>query len=161
MPTSTYVALATTTLASAASSVTFGSLPSYRDYIVVINWTNSSSTGSNVGLRFNADSGSNYPHIAMYNDGTSTPNFTSGTQSFAYVFYGATTSEQMATCQIMDGSATDKHTTVLSRSGGGSYRAYAWVSRWANTSALTSIEVVNTSVNFTAGSTISLFGIEA
>ena len=161
MATPAWVPLASTTLSSSASSVTFGSIPSgYRDLVVVINWTNSSSTGSNVGLRFNSDSGSNYPHVAMYGDGSST-NYASGTQPYAYVFYGATTAEQMATVQVLDASATDKHKTSLSRSGGGSYRTYAWASRWANTSAITSIEVLNSAVNFSAGSTFSLWGRNA
>ena len=56
----TYEPIATNTLGSAASSVTFSSIPStYTDLIVVMNYANSTGL-ADVFFRFNGDTGSNY-----------------------------------------------------------------------------------------------------
>jgi hypothetical protein len=63
----------------------------------------------------------------------------------------------------MDYSATDKHKTVLSRNNvaGGGVDAFA--NRWANTAAITSVEVrVSTGGQFFATpTTLSLYGVIA
>jgi hypothetical protein len=158
MPTPTYTPLATVTLAGTASSVTFSSIPAtYRDLVFVWEGTN---TGGGPALRFNGDTGSNYPYVIMKG-----PVFSeAGTLSFALVYYAAYTSGNrgMATCQIMDYSATDKHKTVLVRHDGNNVNEVnANADRWANTAAITSITVVNPSANFSSGSTFNLYGIEA
>ena len=158
MPTPTYTALATVTLGSAASSVTFSSIPAtYRDLIFTWEGTN---TGGGPGLRFNGDTGSNYSYVIMRG-----PTFSeAGTLSFGLVYYIGYTSGNrgMATCQIMDYAATDKHKTVLVRHGGNNVgEVNANADRWANTAAITSMTVVNPSGNFNSGSTFNLFGVIA
>jgi hypothetical protein len=66
MPTSTYVALATTTLGATAASVTFSSIPAtYRDLVLVYNGTTSANIG--VDVEFNGDTNSaNYSRVFMY-----------------------------------------------------------------------------------------------
>ena len=155
--TTTYIALATTTLSSATSTVTFSSIPAtYRDLILVVN---GSSSASVVGLavRFNSDTGSNYSGVLMQGDGSSAA---SGTLSGTFAEIGVlVTSRMQAICQIMDYSATDKHKTFLSRSDGASDRTRATASRWANTAAINTIQVFNTNNNFVVGSTFSLYGV--
>jgi hypothetical protein len=79
MPTPTYIPLATVTLGSADSSVTFSSIPAtYRDLILVLNGTRSTTSG--VRARANADAGANYPMVYMdaesttFNSGSNTLN---------------------------------------------------------------------------------------
>jgi hypothetical protein len=161
MPTPTYIPLATVTLGSSASSVTFSSIPAtYRDLILVMNSKVVSSTAS-VRARFNGDSGSNYPRVAMSGDGSRTLSV-ADTQSFASISGATSVSDAFSynsVTQIMDYSATDKHKTVLSRANNTSNEVSAIASRWANTSAITSVEVFVSSGSYDTGSTFALYGI--
>ena len=73
-PTSTYAALATTTLASSASSVTFSSISgSYRDLVVVANYkkADANTGGYYLWLQFNGSTSSAaYPFVRMLGEGT-------------------------------------------------------------------------------------------
>ena len=159
MPTPTYIALATTTLASAASSVTLSSIPStYRDLVLVVNY--GAINGTQIALRFNGDTGSNYSRVYgeyIY----SSVGQASGTDNYGYVgaFDGGPAT---LICHIMDYSATDKHTTFLAR-GDSSTATKMTALRWANTAAITSVTVALPSnpTNLPIGTTINLYGIEA
>ena len=158
MATQTYVALATTTLASATGSITFSSIPAtYRDLVLVVSFQ--TSTDTSLFVRFNSDSGSNYSLVRMWGTGSSTAS-DSQTQTYADMEAG-TTSGQINTSilQIMDYSATDKHKTILYRSNQNLVAAGA--QRWANTSAINNISIDTSIGTFNVGTTFSLFGIEA
>jgi hypothetical protein len=157
MPTPTYTSLATITLGSSASSVTFSSIPAtYRDLVLVVNGTLTDNT--NIRVRFNGDTGSNYSFV--YAGGTS-----SGPESAALTFAFALvgdfgTSQSTVIGQIMDYSATDKHKTVLGRGNRFSTEAVQMTAnRWANTSAITSIVVFPGLGSMNTGTTLSLYGI--
>jgi hypothetical protein len=123
--------------------------------ILVIAGT--SSPDATWGLRFNGDTGSNYPYVEMNGTGSSA---TSSTTTLSYFRAGRTTGTQGTTIiQIMDYSATDKHKTGLSRTGPANEIVRAVASRWANTAAITSI--VTNNVTLSAGTVLSLYGIEA
>jgi hypothetical protein len=67
MPTPTYTPLATVTLGSSASSVTFSSIPgTYRDLILIFDGTGSGTTG-NLRMTFNGSTLSNFTDVRMYN----------------------------------------------------------------------------------------------
>jgi len=151
-----YTALATTTLGSAASTVTFGSIPQgYRDLMLVIAGR-SASSGNVVEMYFNGDTGANYSHVRMGGNGS---NPFSTSKSDARVF-NMTTNEGVSIIQIMDYSATDKHKTSISTSSIAQDFVLAYAQRWASTSAVTSIELIfQTAINFAAGTTLSLYGI--
>lgn len=158
----TYTALATITLSSSASSVTFSSIPStYRDLVLVANATGASVEGYST-LRLNADSGSNYSYVRMIgqSSGASSQAYSSET-SFSRSFYVKTSLPAMTTIQINDASATDKHKSLLWRQDYSLDTAEATAGRWASTSAVTSIALTRVSGTFNSGSTFSLFGIEA
>ena len=167
MPTPTYDAIASTTLASSASSVTFSSLDTiaagYRDLIVVM--TPKSLTASGYGgaaiINFNGDSGSNYAYVFMGGNG-STTSLGSGTTTAIYGgFQENNDYKPHFTAQIMDFSATDKHKSVLTRHGHASEIAYARAYRWASTSAITSIAVNSSGGDFASGSVFAIYGIAA
>ena len=62
MPTNTYVALDKVTLGTAASTITFSSIPqTYTDLVMVFDGTAASATYS--GIRFNGDTGNNYSFV--------------------------------------------------------------------------------------------------
>jgi hypothetical protein len=156
--TNTYIALSTITLATAQSSVTFGSIPqTYRDLVLVLNGT--MSVVDTIGIRFNSDSGSNYFGVSMNGSGSSASSdtWTSITQAFVGVF---ATTQTTSIIQIQDYSVTDKHTTILSRTGAAGDRVRAHAFRWANSAAISSITFTsNGGTNYQSGTTFSLYGI--
>lgn len=155
----TFVALANITLGSSASSVTFSSIPTtgFRDLVLVYSGTTSSVSG--VEGRFNGDSGSNYSLVRMFGAASGANSSSASTNYFPVVYTGNPITAT-SIVQIMDYSATDKHKTSLTRAGGLQYdTTEAVASRWANTSAITSINIL--SVGFTAGSTFALYGIRS
>ena len=162
MPTPTYTALATRTLTAAAASVTFSSIPAtYRDLVYVISGDLVSATATDVLLRVNSDSGSNYSRIVAFAGNNNAISGVSETRtSFACWF--ATTGISNSIGQIMDYSATDKHKTLLSRQNGTQFGLGISMQgqRWANTAVITSL-AFSTSNNFASGTTFSLYGIVA
>jgi hypothetical protein len=158
MPTSTYTPLATVTLGTATTSVTFSSIPStYRDLILVHNGTSSNSDVNSVIARFNSDSGNNYPGLNMTADGSGS--------SVSYTINGIPVNYTKnvvgsGICQIFDYSATNKHKTAIARhnSGGSDVRAIS--GRWANSAAINSITlVIDTGLSFSTGTIFSLYGV--
>jgi hypothetical protein len=164
MPTNTYTPLATVTLGGSDASITFASIPAtYRDLILVIN---GSTTGNaDFGLRFNGDSGANYSFVYMGGNGSGTASGANSgeTQVVLDAYFWRSTERSNLVAQIMDYSATDKHKTVLSRNSVASGGVDAFANRWANTAAITSVEVrVSTGgQSFATGTTLSLYGVIA
>ena len=160
MPTPTYTALATVTLGSSASSLSFSSIPaSYRDLVIVENVT--TSTNSYLRIRFNGDSGNNYSRVSMAGDGSTATSSSNDAISNISTIRTQATSSNPATLiwQIMDYSATDKHKTVLLRANNTASFVEALAGRWANTAAINSIELISGTGTFNTGSTFNLFGI--
>jgi hypothetical protein len=155
MPTPTYTPLATVTLATTATSLTFSSIPStYRDLVIVVDGTDAAFT--NVVLRFNGDSGSNYSNVLMRPGVPPATASEAFTDNLGYVGQLGT-SRGNTIIQIMDYSATDKHKTALGRGNVASTSLGAFVTRWANTSAITSVLVQGST--FQTGTTVNLYGI--
>jgi hypothetical protein len=164
MPTPTYKPLATITLGSTASSVTFGSIPAtYRDLVFAINGQTTSN--ANIIYRINGDTGSNYSHIHM--TGASSATSGAGTFTEAYITYGSALNgtRLIINLSIMDYSATDKHKTALIRNGytnlSSVFSTEALAIRWASTSAVTSVVFSTNAGSFAIGTTLSLYGIVA
>jgi hypothetical protein len=159
MPTPTYTPLATVTLGSSASSVTFSSIPAtYRDLILVVT----ASGGGEVDerLRFNGDTGSNYSFVRMFGDGSSAAT-SSVSGTYIRTLAGNLSGLHNAIIQIMDYSATDKHKTTLGRGNNSATFVVGTAGRWANTAAINSIDYSLSSGSFAAGSTFSLYGVIA
>lgn len=157
--TSAYIPLANITLGSTATTVTFSSISqSYADLIFVL--TNAGS-GYRYRVRFNSDTGTNYNAIYMEGNGS-----TAGSQtdtSLAWIpleNYNTFTNMKSFICQVMDYSAADKHKNMLVR-GNGDTGTVAGIGRWANTSAITSIQFFPNTGSFAAGSTFALYGVSA
>ena len=162
MPTPTYTPLANITLGSATGSVSFSSIPAtYRDLVVVASVKTSASTGGYIGYRLNSDTGNNYSSVYMLG-WSSSPNafsgFTSG-ESFGRFGNGNTSDFETTVFNLLDYSATDKHKAALSRTNIVSLYTVAYATRWASTSAVTSITFFPDSGNFAANSTFALYAI--
>jgi hypothetical protein len=167
MPTPTYTPLANITLGSAAATVTFGSIPAtYRDLVVIFTGTTVTTTNYTV-IRLNGDTGANYSAQAM-SFSVSTGNAAAGTNpngtssiNSNYNTQPHSTNRIQTTLNIMDYSATDKHKTILVRSGQAAAGTDAFANRWANTAAVTSISFAPNGQSWAAGATFALYGIVA
>ena len=160
MPTPTYTPLATVTLGATASSVTFSSIPAtYRDLILVARPTSASGTVV-ITLKVNSDSGNNYNQVGMFGTGSTTGSFTNSSVAYLNFLDVDTTANGIGIVQVMDYSATDKHKTILARRNQFD-SVSAQASRWANTAAITSVQLNTLSGSLAAGSTFNLYGVIA
>ena len=159
MATPTYDLLDSTTLGTAAASVTFSSISQdYRDLILVTNAYSASDGGATIYL--NGDTGANYSRVRAYGNGSTTfSDAGSGRTGMNSVLVWTANTPNTAIQQIMDYSTTDKDTTVLSRVNDSTDYAAMQANRWDNTAAVTTIEITSDSGNFSTGSTFALYGI--
>ena len=157
MPTATYKALATVTLASTATSITFSSIPAtYRDLVLVTN--GKATATASLRIRVNGDTGNNYNWVRMIGEAAGAFSDSSTSGGFLDGGNPSTTEGYMSITQFLDYSATDKHKTTLHRiSFPNTTHVLANAGRWANTAAITSIEVYNPT--FAIGFTAALYGI--
>ena len=154
-----YKALANITLTSSASSVTFGSIPQgYRDLRVVWNGK-STNLDYSIRGRLNGDSGSNYTEVYMVGGSGGA---SSGTYANTYFYAAAPAGYSSTTCilNFMDYSATDKHKSILTRGNQDGSYTMAIVGRWANTAAITSIQLYASGDAWAIGTTIELYGVK-
>lgn len=163
-------ALATTTLTSTTGNVTFSSIPStYRDLRVVIHAKDAATTppGYQTVIKLNSTTTPSTSWVSLSGNGTSAvSNSTTGEIGTLINYYSAPNNALsfMATVDILDYSATDKHKTSISRAsnGGGNYAGVdAIISRFPSTSAVTSLQISIPGTGFAIGSTFSLYGVSA
>ena len=166
---STYEPIATSTLGSAASSVTFSSISgSYTDLVFVVNAAEQNNTP--VYLRVNGLTTAIYSNTYLFGNGSTA---TSGRYSAA-ALGGAgvlidnynerpfpTDFSGQATYHFMNYSNTTTNKTVLIRHGNASGFVDASVVLIQTTSAITSLNIYPFSGNFNTGSTFTLYGIKA
>lgn len=165
-PIPTYTALQTTTLGSAAASVTFGNIPStdsngntIRDLILVMNYTAASSVYAGK-VYVNGDfTSSNYYWVYMHGTGSGSPTSSQGS-SGSIRWQVQTTSEVMARVHFLDAKATDKKKTVLVRVHSATAGIEASAQQWLGTGAITSL-TAQFGTNLLAGSTLSLYAVVA
>lgn len=162
MPTNTYTALATVTLASSASTVTFSSIPAtYRDLILVVQ--HKVTGGGETDVQFNADTGNNYSTVTMRagaDSNTYSATYTANGIKPQNSVGGATGTNDFFQLDIMDYSATDKQKTSLLRSINGSTSfVQNHAVRWLNTAAITSVKCTASGTSYASGSTFSLYGV--
>lgn len=163
---STEVAIATTTLGSAASTITFSSISSaYTDLRLVVT-----GAGTGVGIylnaRFNSDSGSNYSVTNLFGTGASaiSGRTTSAAQMLLSTNQLTTTNPSMITMDIFSyaGSTYKTSLNTASNDKNGSGIVLRNVGLWQSTSAINSITLLDTyggGGQFAAGTTATLYGI--
>jgi hypothetical protein len=164
----TYEPIATTTLSSAASSITFSSIPgTYTDLILIQTFPNGQTTGPYTSIQFNGDTGSNYSttYLTGYTNAES-----NRTTNASYIRMGVSSYLANAICitNIMNYSNTTTYKTVIGRNNfgapsGGMQETQAQAGLWRSTSAITSIVIsrVLSSTDFVSGCTFTLYGIKA
>jgi hypothetical protein len=159
----TYIPLATQTLSSAATSVTFSSIPNtYTDLVIVHSGYSSTLFGSN--LNFNGDTATNYSQTGINGNGTSATSYrdSNNTKVNAVGLFNTTGDMGANITHIMNYSNSTTYKTVLSRMGSSGWGTRANVSIWRSTAAINSITITSSSADtYSAGSTFSLYGVAA
>jgi hypothetical protein len=161
MPTSTYEPIATYTVPSGQTSVTFNSFGGYTDLVAVLN-TKLASTASTY-MNFNGDTAGNYSFTRIYGNGTSAVSDRVGTNLTGIdIQYVGSGDGNITIVNLMNYANTTTYKTSLARwnTQGSTGYVGANVNLWRSTAAITSITFSN-SVNFSAGSTFTLYGIKA
>lgn len=156
----TYDCIATTTLTSNQSSVTFSSISgSYTDLVYVIY---NKTGGINTAVRFNSDSGTNYSLTQLYGNGSAAASLRS--TNVTYGIAGVIGNDSTVVGHIMNYSNTTTNKTLIGRGGAaGDTYLDAFVTLWRSTSAITSVTFYQGSDAGTwgSGSTFTLYGIKA
>jgi hypothetical protein len=119
---------------------------------------------SDVLMRFNSDSGSNYSATILTGDGSSASSArrTSSTSVILnyFDFLNSTTATQF-NVNIQNYSNATTNKTALVRANRANQATEAVVGLWRNTAAITQIDLTPSSSSFAVGSTFSLYGIAA
>lgn len=154
----TYTPIASQTLTSNQSNVTFSSISSaYTDLVVIVSGT--CSAGSYLTFRFNADTGSNYSTTELYGDGTTAGSVRNSNNNYMYIGAIRTTQSNILS-HIQNYSNTTTNKTVLSRTNNAATETKAVVGLWRNTAAITSIDVGTGGANtLQTGTALTLYGI--
>lgn len=161
---STYSQIATQTLGSTASSVTFSSIPqTYTNLVVVMAVIPAATVGYAPWFQFNGDTATNYSFTWLQGDGSSATSGrqTSQTKGFTGWSIGLTgASNSIANIQNYSNTTTNKTYIDRINETTGSYPgAGATVGLWRNTAAINSIKIGNDGGGFASGSTFTLYGI--
>ena len=161
---STYEPIATTTLGTAAASVTFSSISgSYTDLVLVISGRldSGSAQDSSVLLQYNNDTSTNYSTTLIDGNGSSAGSARASNTTAAYC--GATSEESSnSIVSIMNYSNTTTYKILISRGNNPKNRVRAFASLWRSTAAISTIKVISDFAgNFATGSTFTLYGVKS
>lgn len=161
----TYEPIATVTLGSTSSPITFSSIgATYTDLRLVLVGTNNSA-GQYVFMRLNSDSGTNYSQTGIFANGTSTSAYTSPGSSLMGIVDNplSTTIPNMQTFDIFSyaGSLFKTILMIGSTDKNGSGSSEIAVGLWRNTVAITSVTLFPGSGTFNVGTSATLYGIKA
>jgi len=165
----TYEPIATTTLGTAAATITFSSITdTYTDLrIVLVSTATYEGVRTTLGYRFNGDSSTNYSFTRIRGDGSSVVSQTAASvsyQSLGYAPANSTSNKGLNTIDIFSYAGSTRKTSLATTSEdqNGQGTVQRDVNLWRSTSAITSVVLfdVNGS-NFVTGTTATLYGIKA
>lgn len=160
----TYESIASTTLGSAAATITFSSIAgTYTDLRLVVV-SQSTTGGSGNRITINSDTGSNYSRTILRGDGSSATSVR-GTSESVFVFGATGTSPNwtMFTADFFSYAGSTYKTVLASiaRDANGSGNVERTVGLYRSTSAITALELAVSGDTFSSGTTATLFGIKA
>lgn len=163
--------IATATLSSSQSAITFSSIPStYKHLQLRMLLRADRSGGDDIMIKFNGDSGANYVNHVMGGDGASPFPYGQTGNNFIYAYQGVpgagTTSGLFygGILDILDYQNTNKNKVTRNiqgydNNGGGNIELTSGL--WQSTAAISSISVApRYGTNFVQYSQIALYGIK-
>lgn len=164
----TYTPIATTTLGSSQTTVTFSSIPStYTDVILQATMLQTgSATDTNGFIQLNSTT-TGYSRTGLRGNGSTATSFRSSNDDRLFFSVDSSASDWVfSTFQFMNYSNITTYKTVLSRQNKPSSIVDAVVYLWQNTAAIDTISITasdnrgsGSADQFAAGSTFTLYGI--
>jgi hypothetical protein len=160
----TYEPVATQTLGSSASSITFNSIPAtYTDLRLSLSVV-TANAGNQIFMRFNSDTASNYSRTGFFGDGGSAGSFRATNQTYIFLNSNglSTTIPSFYTVDVFSYAGSIFKTSLITssedRNGSGS--TIRQVGLWRSTSAITSVSFTTDSGNWASGTIATLYGIK-
>lgn len=158
----TYEPIATTTLTSSATDITFSSISaSYTDLRVIINWVTATEAALPT-VQFNGDTGANYSYTRLIGNGTSATSSRATGTAFIRAGTGTNgTNPQLIVIDVFSyAGSTFKTISSVHADDQNTFGEVATViGMWRNTAAITSIKLYAGSGNLNSGSIATLYGI--
>ena len=162
----TYEPIATTTLSSAASSITFSSIPAtYTDLRLVLVGIYTDA-GEQLSMQFNGITTTAYSRTYLSGNGTTATSGQNSTSSRITISPGVGTTNandrSFTNIDIFSYTASINKTCLISDSqdNNGSGWQANFVGLWRNTNAITSVKLYPANT-FASGTTATLYGIKA
>ena len=166
----TYTPIATNTLSSAASSVTFSSIPgTYKD-LVLVSVVTCATDSANQRMTVNGDSSSLYSTTRISGNGSTAASGRYSGLAYFLLTGGAinppsTNGSQIIITNFMNYSNTTTYKTILvkgSNATGSTYPGVEYnVELYRSTNAISSFTLSTDAANFNSGCTFTLYGIGA
>ena len=162
-PSGAYDSIATTTVSSNVSTITFSSIPATYKHLQIRIFGLMTGNNGTLMLRYNSDSGANYSVHNLYGSGAAVA--ADATANSTYAFANTTGNPQAAVSivDILDYTDTNKYKTNKSLIGldhNGSGYLYLSSGNWRNTAAISTIELIVSTFVFTQYSQAALYGIK-
>jgi hypothetical protein len=166
----TYEPIATTTLGSTTTDISFSSISgSYTDLILIISMFRVTTSGHGLNIRVgngSVDTGSNYSFTSLYGNGTAAGSNRSSNNTSGYIepYDNSISSTNPVTLivNLMNYSNTSTYKTLLTRGSSAADYANATVTLWRSTAAINTITISSFSTSqFAAGTTITLYGVKS
>ena len=170
-PSKDFDSIATTTLSTTASSITFSSIPATYRHLQLRIFARSDifTVIRNITLRINSDTGANYSSHYLYGDGATAFSAADVNVSFMYIGNAAGGNANANVfganvLDILDYTNTNKTKTLRNLRGmdnNGSGQVALISGLWNNTSAVTSLTfAIEGGSNFTQYTSAALYGIK-
>jgi hypothetical protein len=166
-PVGAYDSLATVTLSTTASSITFTGIPSDYKHLQIRAIQATTTTDDDIECRFNSDTGSNYSVHRLRGNGSaaSADGYANVTQFEVGRSPSAASTFGPLVFDILDYANTNKYKTgrsLFGSDGNGSGWIMLSSGNWRNTAAITTIQLRPSAGGntFTANSSFALFGVK-
>jgi hypothetical protein len=163
----TYEPIASVTLGSAATGITFSSIPStYTDLVLVLNMI-STTANNDVRLRVNGDSATNYSSTYLAGNGSAASSGRGAVTTSISALYLAGTSTGLNTFvyQFQSYANSNVFKTVLLSSAVSDKEIVRVVGLWRSTTAINEVYVFeagnNSPTTFAVNTVASLYGIKS
>ena len=164
----TYDPIATQTLGSTTTTVTFSSIPStYTDLVFVSNFNTTTGTPA---FKFlvgtgSIDTSTSYSNTVLIGDGSAASSSRASNQAWFNAGYVGSTALCTEIINIQNYSNTTTFKTLLMSfrtAAASSYSIAQYVGLWRKTTAINTVQITTTSSElFAIGSTFTLYGIKA
>jgi hypothetical protein len=163
----TYEPIATQTLGSAATSISFTSIPAtYTDLRLVLYGVPLNTSGTFASVRLNSDTGTNYSYTYLEGNGAAITTARQASVATCYINpnYASGIAPYIGAVDVFSYAGSTFKTMLFNYSGdknaanGGLYEA---VALWRNTAAVTGVDFVAGGNQFQSGTIATIYGIKA